>query len=559
MARFVVGLGLAFALAFPARALEPPRLVVVMVVDQLARYRISPSLPGGIGRLLREGRVFADATVDHGITETCPGHAVLLTGMNPGPAGIPGNQLFDGGRTVYCASDSPASPAPVDVSAALERAGTLGLPEGIPVDRAVERLRSPAHLRSDALGDRLPGKARKVFTVSGKDRAAIMLGGQRPTLAVWLDGLAGFTTSRWYAKTRPEWLARFDAERGLAPFAPEKLPERWSHPASDPRALRDDHPSESARYSRTSPHPVRSATREETVERLLRTPYADLLTLDLARTIVDAERLADGPGTNLLAVSLSATDYIGHAYGPDSQEAVAALEELDAQIGAFLAFLEARVARPSLLVVLTADHGVSQTPEVAAEFGTSECRAAVGGRVFGADMKRHVEEAVHGVCDVEVGPIAWDFNYAFKLAPAVWAAVERRCRKPKAVALAEMRKTLRRLPGVVEVWTAGELGPQAKDCHGTCRLERNSFAGERSGDLVVQLDPTCQLTEDTAGAGHGSPYGTDRAVPLVFWGGGVAPGVVRGRAHTVDLGPTLARRIGIPLDPRWNGSALSLE
>jgi arylsulfatase A-like enzyme len=397
-----------------------------------------------------------------------------------------------------------------------------------------------------------------VFTVSGKDRAAIMLGGRRPTLAVWLDPLAGFTTSRYYARALPGWLARFDADRGLAPFAAAKLPERWSHRTDDPRALRDDDPSESPQWSRTSPHPVRASTQRETIDALRRTPYLDQLTLDLARTIVDAERLAEGPDTSLLAVSLSATDHIGHAYGPDSQEALAALEELDRQLGDFLAFLEARVPKASLLVVLTADHGVSSTPEVAAELGASECRASPTGRVRGADFQRHVAEAVRAACDVDVGPVAWDSNYAFKLDPAVWPRIAQRCGKTRPQVLAEVRAALRARPGVVEVWTAAELsGPEA--CSGYCALQRASFAGERSGDLVVQLDPTCQLTAEEHGAGHGSPYASDRAVPLVFWGNDVAPGVVRGRARTVDVGPTLAHRLGLTPDPAWDGSALPLE
>ncbi|HEY6005269.1 MAG TPA: alkaline phosphatase family protein [Anaeromyxobacter sp.] len=543
--------------AAPARTAERPRLVVVVSVDQLARHRLSAALPGGLGRLLREGRVFADAALEHGITETCPGHATMLTGVNPGPAGIPGNLLFDGGKTVYCAGERVDPGA--DVGAAFARTGVLGIPEPRSAAELGEALRSPSFLSVKALGDLLrPGG--KVFTLSGKDRAAIMMGGQHPTLAVWLDARAGFTSSRYYTKKLPAWLEAFDRDRGLAPYVAERIPAEWRHGAEDRAALPDESRFESSAFGRTSPHRIRGATLAETHPRLMRTPFADALTLDLARVIVERESLGKGPGTDLLAVSLSATDYIGHAYGPDSQEAVHALRELDRQLEAFLGFLQARVGRGALLVVLTADHGVAPIPEVAIDLGLSECRVP-GGRASGERWKELVGDAAAKACGSADAPaVAWDGNHSFKLDPA-WLS---RCRS-KGEALAAIASRLAAQPGVVHVWTAAEMEGDAGECVGYCRFFRNSWGGERSGDLVVQLDPTCQLTPSDPEhkspyvTGHGTPYAYDRAVPLVFWGGGVAPGVVRGQARTIDIAPTLARRLGLPAQPEWNGRALPLE
>jgi hypothetical protein len=557
MRRTLAAVALLSLCALPAAAAERPRLVVLVSVDQLARRRISDALPGGLGRLLREGRVFVDAALEHGITETCPGHATMLTGTNPGPAGIPGNTVFDGVKSWYCASERVE--ASTDRKAALARSGVLGIPEPSTPEQLAEALRSPSFLSAKALGDLL-GPARKVFTVSAKDRAAIMLGGQHPTLAVWLDGRAGFTTSRWYAQALPPWLEAFNRDRGLVPFARERLPEDWRHESRDAVALPDDTPAESSAYGRRSPHPVRGATLWETVPRLLRTPFVDALTLDLARTIVEREGLGGGPGPDLLAVSLSATDYIGHAYGPDSQEAADALHELDVQLDAFLRFLLARVERGALLVVLTADHGVASIPEVSVELGLSECRVR-GGRAGGAQWKERVRDAARRACRAQDAPtVGWDGNYSFKLDPA-WLS---RCGQREKV-LADVAAQLQPAPGVVHVWTAAEVRGDEKACVGYCRLFRASFAGERSGDLVVQLDPTCELAPDDPEhkapyvTGHGTPYLYDRAVPLVFWGGGVAPGVVRGQARTIDIAPTLARRLGVAPAPEWNGRALPLE
>jgi arylsulfatase A-like enzyme len=557
MRRRLAVLAVLSAMGAPALAAERPRLVVLVSVDQLARRRVNAALPGGLGRLLREGRVFADAALEHAITETCPGHATMLTGVHPGAAGIPGNLLFDGGKTVYCSGERVDPGA--DAHAAFARSGVLGIPEPARAAELAEALRSPSFLSVKTLGDLL-GPGRKVFTVSAKDRAAIMLGGTRPTLAVWLDARAGFTTSRYYAKAVPPWLEAFDRERGLAPYVAGRFPAEWRHGGHEPGALPDETPFESSAFGRTSPHPVRGATLAETVPRLLRTPFVDALTLDLARTIVERESLGKGPGPDLLAVSLSATDYVGHAYGPDSQEAASALRDLDSRLEAFLRFLQARVRRDSLLVVLTADHGVAPIPEVAIELGASECRVP-GGRASGERWKELVRDAAARVCGTAEGPtVAWDGDHSFKLDPA-WLA---RC-GDRDGALAAMASQLSAQPGVVHVWTPAEAAGDAKVCVGYCRLFRNSYGGERSGDLVVQLDPTCELTpadpehRSPYVTGHGTPYAYDREVPLVFWGNGVAPGIVRGQARTIDIAPTLARRLGIPPQPEWSGRALPLE
>lgn len=494
-----------------------PALLVLLVVDQLARPRLDASLPGGLGRLLREGRVFADATVAHAITETCPGHAAISTGLHPGRAGIPANAVFEDGRPRYCAAGESA-----------------------------------ALLRGPALADRVRAAGGRVVAISGKDRAALVLAG-RAGLAVWLDGEAGFTAGRRPGAPAPAWVARLDAERGLAPFDPARLPAEWTHPHDDPRALPDDTPAEDPAASRTSPHPVRGRTLAETVGRLLRTPFADAFTLDLARAAVEGEGLGGGERTDLLAVSLSATDYVGHAYGPDSQEALAALGALDAQVGAFLSFLEGRVGRGRLLVALTADHGVAPLPEVAEALGLSQCRVP-GGRVAGAPIAARIAALAREACGLAAPPeVTTDGDRSFALPAGVWKA----CRGARPEVAAAVAAGLAGLPGVVKAWTAADVA--APRCAGTCALHRASFDPERSGDWVVQLDPYCLLSGWASGTSHGSPDLPDRAVPLVFFGRGVVAGTVRGPAHTVDVGPTLAAQAGLPAGPPVDGRALPLR
>jgi arylsulfatase A-like enzyme len=493
-----------------------PALVLLLVVDQLARGRLDATLPGGLGRLLREGRVFADATLTHAVTETCPGHAAISLGLAPGHAGIPSNLLFLDGRPTYCVEGA-----------------------------------SPAFLRADALADWVRAGGGRAVAISEKDRAAIVLGGRHPDVALWLDPSAGFTAGPRAAP--PPWLARFDAAHGLAPFDAARFPAEWTHRRDDPRALPDDTPSEDARWSRTSPHPLRGATLAETVQRMLHTPFADALTLDLARAAVEAERLGRRGAPDLLAVSLSANDYIGHAYGPDSQEAAASLRELDRQLGAFLSFLEARVPRGRLLVVLTADHGVAPIPEVAEALGISECRVP-GGRVRGRPLAERIAAEAQAVCGLDAAPeVTTDGDSAFALTPAAWAA----CRAPRAQVLAGVAARLAQEPGIVKAWTATDLSTEP--CAGACALFRASHDPERSGDWLVQADAHCLLSSSPDGTGHGTPYAYDRAVPVVFWGAGVAPGTVRGLARTVDVAPTVAAELGLTPGHALDGRALPLR
>lgn len=568
LAALVPGLAAATAVV-PAAAPTPrPRLVLVIAVDQLRADRLTPDLPGGLGRLAREGRVFADAAHDHADTETCPGHAVMLTGANPGRAGVPGNEWIDRatGEPRYCVEDAGESGRLL--GSALPGTDERGRPLG----------RSPRLLRLDALGDwmkRADPKAR-VFSVSGKDRAAIALGGQRPDAAYWFDekGAQGFTSSRYYLEALPAWVEEWHGAEPLTRGWLRDVPERWEHatgaPANGARA--DDFVGEivDARHTppwltRTSPHPLRGPELAPTLARLYFSPWLDTVTLSFARSLIEREGLGGDDSTDLLAVSLSATDLIGHAYGPGSQEARDALLRLDAEIAAFLDFAAARAGRERLVVALTADHGVLELPEALSATGKNECppqarrvltetlaagvQAALGER-FGP-----VPAAVAGDANA---PRGWIASEGFAIVVNRAAVAASRGVTVDAVASAA-REWLSQQPGVAYVFTAQEIvrGNGALEPFRT--LHAHSYDPERSGDLVLQPRRDCLFSRFATGTSHGSPYLYDRAVPLIVLGPTVAPGVVRGRAAPVQLGPTLAAFLGIAFPTDRDGEPLPLH
>jgi len=524
-----------------------PRLVLLLVVDQLRADRLDPRLPGGLGRLAREGRVFLDARLDHAHTETCPGHVAAATGRHPGPAGIPGNQFVERETGVerYCVED-PAPDARV-------HGGDHG--------------RSPRNIEVSALGDwlREAHSEARVFSVSGKDRAAVAMGGQHADAAFWLDreGALGFTTSAYYLPALPDWLEAFNGRDAADAGFLAELPSEWSHPGGAPAngARRDAYPPEIDRFRRTTPHPLRGEDRAGTLERLYVSPFADEAALALAKRLVEEEDLGGDAVPDLLAIGLSATDLVGHYYGPWSQESRDALLRLDAALGRFLEELEARTGPGGLAVGLTADHGVLPMPEWLVETGQGACPVG-SGRVhaegLGVALEVAVNEALGGGDRLgepeDDGP--WLIRAGYRLTVNRPRARRAGVRPEQVVAAA--REMLARQPVVARVWTAAEVeageGPRP-----WAGLYRRAHHPERGGDLIVQPREDCLIASSRGGTSHGTPYLYDRAVPLVLWGAAVAPGHVRGPARVVDLAPSLAALAGIDPPASVDGRPLALQ
>ncbi|MDP1832018.1 MAG: alkaline phosphatase family protein [Geothrix sp.] len=526
-------------LAAAPAAKARPRLVVVLSVDQLSAelmQAFGPELKGGLGRLAREGVSFTEAYHDHGFTETGPGHSVLLSGRFPAHTGIVENRWMDRGtgKFVYCVDDplAKALHAPGQASA------------------------SPARFLGDTLGDwmqaQVPGS--RVFAVSGKDRAAILMAGRRPTGAFWFTGPAGFTSSTAYGDRLPEWLLRYD--RGLSdriaadswlwakdPATPEGRTASWTF---GPQIIRNG----------ALPRLIQGAGMplDKGFEgRFRKSPFLDAVTLEAAEALLDGEKLGRGPGTDLLAISFSATDYIGHSYGMLGTEMRDQIHRLDHLLGRLLDRL--RRQHPGAWVVLTSDHGGLDIPEALGEQGFP--------------VQRVLPEPF-------LAALQADLRATFKVDQDLLTPTQ----EPNAIYLDETvlkaahldrREVLRRAqtwlrarPEVADAFTAEELMATDPAATGSPRdsnlrvLLRRSFHPERSGDLLVAVKPFVVFGTPPTDypTGHGTPNAYDRRVPLIFWGPWKA-GQRREPVRTVDLAPTLARELGIKPGP-VDGKALDL-
>ena len=550
-------------LAAPQQTPAPPapangiRLVVVIAVDQMIPEqldRLAPWTTGGLARFRERGWVLSDAALEHGVTETGPGHACLGTGCHPLHHGLRANSWWSlsAQRSVYCVEDP-------DVA--------VVTPDGPARERPYAgRGRSPRNLLRPGLADFLkqafPGS--RAFSVCCKDRAAIGLSGKHPDLAVWWDrqGATGFVSSTWYAEALPDWLAAWD--RGWVddllqgPFGGGWVASFEGALEGSGTAV-DDRPGESGR-SRSFPHGLPHLSEPPGPREIgalaamvYDSPIGDAFALEVAARAVDELELGADEQPDLLAIGLSACDTVGHAYGPYSREVTDVVLRLDRGLGELFDALDERVGEDRWVAVLSADHGVLPLPENADAPGGPGERVAgdVVHKAFeavGMDLRERFGEDF-GMRVVERGLV-------FSPAEVTAAGID-----PAELEGAAAALLLEHGGDWIEaVWTKSQLRAVAAGGAGAkvadlLRFEANSFVEDATPDVVFTPAPRHLLGLQT-GTTHGTPHDYDRRVPLCFFGPGFAPGRTAGRAASVDAVPTLLDRLGIAIPPGLDGVVL---
>ncbi|WP_442680523.1 alkaline phosphatase family protein [Sphingomonas sp. ASY06-1R] len=515
-----------------------PKLVVAISIDQFSdelfqRYR--SSFTGGLKRL-GDGIAFTGYQ-SHAATETCPGHSTILTGRHPAATGIVANTWYDAksGKNVYCV----AVPGVADPDA-----------------------RGPQNLRVTTFGDWLKQAQprARVVSISGKDRAAIMLGGHKADAVYWWKNGTGFTTSS-YAGPATAGVTAPATAFNQALFARWRTtpPKLW--PAQAPaacQALEQPHLFGKLAVSGKVPPDLSLTvengdfvTRADFQDQLHVSPIFDPMTLDFVDRTIDRLKLGHGPATDLLAVSLSSTDYIGHRYGNGGAEMCVQMHALDQALGAFLAKLDR--LRVPYVVALTADHGGIDAAERASEHGIAAHR--IDPRAF----VKALNAALQAQFGLHSAPIAGDDPQQLTITVGPDEALRRKVRDA-AVAWLKQR------PEVAAVFTADQVAaaapPAGKSPDQLTVLERfhESYDKERSGDIQVELEEYASVgmphSPGDNVAGHGSPWDYDRRVPILFWWPGIAPEPRTEPIETVDIAPTLAAIVHVPT-PEVDGKCLT--
>ena len=499
MKRFLL-LALA-ALSLPAAApRKQPKLVLTIVVDQfrydyLTRFRADYN--SGLARLLDQGAVFTDARYDHYPTVTAVGHSTLMTGATPALSGIIANDWYDRATKKNVSSVSD------------DNTGILGT--------TGKKSSSPHRLLVSTIGDemKMSGKGSpKVIGISIKDRSAILPAGRMADGAYWFDNASGrFVSSTWYFKDVPDWVKKFNDMHPGDAYAEKEWRPLGGGDAFKKMAAKGD---------------------KKLYNNLEKSPYGNEMIEAFAERAIIEEKLGQRGTTDVLTVSFSANDYVGHEVGPDDPQVKDMSIRTDRLFGKLFQYLDAKVGMSNVTVVMTADHGVAPVPEV------NEKRKMPGGRFKVESMETAINQHLSKIFGdgqwvegkTTVGP---DLNLALIAAKKLNATAVR-------IAAAE---AVGNLPHVVRVYTREQLMRDEVSRDAVGRRVLNGFHAPRSADLSVVLEPYWFFGESATGTSHMSTYSYDNHVPVIFMGPGIRGGRYHKPVFVNDIAPTLAVLLGV--------------
>jgi predicted AlkP superfamily pyrophosphatase or phosphodiesterase len=528
-ARLVPLLACLLALAGPAQAAPPPdrpRLLVFLVVDQMradypewygARWK------GGLRRLFDKGAWLRAARFPYLNTMTCPGHFTISTGAYPQRHGMILNTWYDRarGKVIDC-TDDPAAPLLAYAAAPPPHRGDSARNLVIPTV-------------ADEMTAQLPLKP-QVASFSMKARSALGLAGHGAGVVVWFDG-SRWVTSSAFAPAPTPWVRRFVEANPIAVDRPWTRLNPLAAYRND-----DDDPAEKpgAGWTRTFPHPLAGAgLTGAPLARWAVSPAADEYLARFAGAALVEMKLGQGPSTDILAISFSATDVIGHQFGPLSHEVQDVLARLDLVVGGLLDLLDQKVGPENYLLVLTADHGVAPIPEQTPD----------GGRLQPGELKERANEAIATALAAPGPHLVEALGNDLYLAPGVH---DRLAAKPGAID--KVLAALRAIPGVAEAYDGAALAaarPPAGEARGAAAL---SYYPGRSGDFL--LVPKRHWIVGSLGSNHGSVQDYDQRVPIVFFGKHIKAGKYDRPATPADIAPTIAHLLGVRL-PQAQGAVLA--
>lgn len=524
-----------------------PKLVVLLVADQMRGdfvERYGFQWTGGLRRLVDRGAWFSRAAYPYAATSTCVGHATISTGAVPATHGIVGNSWFDreAGRSTSCTGTSEAT--------------TISY--GAPVGGG----HSPSRLLVPTLSDELraqKGKPGRVVTMSIKERTAIMFAGHRADAVLWFNGTAGnFVTSSAYTSAPVPFVAAALAKRPLSAdhdkvWTPSLPAERYLYT--------DDGLGEKPAGYWTSrfPHELKGkggTPDAQFYDAWANSPFADDYLGYLATEAVDALKLGQGETTDVLGVSFSVLDAVGHDFGPTSHEVQDVMVRLDRTIGSLLDHLDRTVGAGNYVVALAGDHGASPIPEQTVALGLG------GGRLDVAEVRNAATNALAAAFDAGKAGKAGKYEVRFQGGELIFEPpVLEQLRQNRAAAGA-VAAAVRAVPGVAAVYFGDDLPLAVAAGDPVARALLASRYPGRSGDMAVVPRPYWLFVtadgspQPGSATSHGTPYAYDQRVPVVLFGARVKPGEYLQAATPADVAPTLAYLCGITL-PRADGRVLA--
>lgn len=514
---------------------EKPKLVVQITVDQLRgdllfRYQhnfLNTENQKGFNRFLEDGTIYTNAHYRHAATLTAVGHATLATGAIPSQHGLIGNNWYDVATQsdMYCVADKTTN---------------ILLGDGYSA--------SPKNLMASTFSDELHfasnGKA-KIYSVSVKDRGAVLTGGHFGK-AFWMDKNTGnFVTSSYYYSDFPQWATGFNESGVKDSF----VATQWD--LSRPEVAYVNSTGNQIfqipprGFSRGFPHQLPQEAGKEYYKALNLTPYADSLTAEFAKHITTQQGLGKDEVTDFLAISFSLNDYIGHNYGPYSREAEDGLYRLDSVLADLFTFLDKEIGLDQVLLAFSADHGVDAIPEYKKSLGFAGLRGDVSNK-----FKRFVSDYA------TKNKVEGDLLFSIRL-PNIYinhdTVASNNLELDKL--LSDFTTELASYPEIASVYSSKELAAGTSKSDPISQKVSNNFVAERSGDLVV-VQQTSTMTASYSAATHGSPYKYDTHVPVYFTGWKVPAQRITRLTSPEDLAVTLSATLDIGYPDKSTGNVL---
>jgi len=512
-----------------------PKLVVGIVVDQMRYdylYRYEKKYgTGGFKRLLQQGYQVANCHYNYVPTYTGPGHSSIYTGCTPSTHGIIANDWFDqqNSTNVYCTNDTSYRTV-----GAAGKAGQM----------------APTRLLTTTVGDELriaSIKKSRVFAVALKDRSAILPAGHGANAAYWFDDASGsWISSTYYFKNGdsdlPQWVKNANEKR--QELFLHHLQNKWTtlyDMNTYTESIEDNNTYERLFPGETSPifphdlPAVYAATKSYGV--IKSTPYGNTITKDFAKLLVENEKLGMGESTDMLCISFSSTDYVGHQFGPSSKEMEDTYIRLDKDLEEFFKFLDTKIGKGKYLVFLTADHGAVDVPEYLKEFHIP------GGTTNEYTIAKNLDTLLEKTFGPERGKEKYVLAYNNQQVVFNTTLLQQ-----KNIDLKKAKETAYRylvaLPEVAQVYDEEDMRRQ-NYTSGVAMLLQNGFHPKRSGHLLVNYFPGV-IENPKQGTTHGSPYSYDTHVPLIWMGTGIKPGKTVTYTTITQIAPTLCYLLNIP-------------
>jgi predicted AlkP superfamily pyrophosphatase or phosphodiesterase len=507
---------LALSLLLPAQSAPPaapkPKLVVAIIVDQF-RYdymtRFDASYQDGLRKLHDSGAFFTDAHEAHFPTVTAVGHAAFMTGSIPAVDGIVGNEWYDRetGKMVTSVSD--------DATKLVGGNGGTGS--------------SPRRLIASTLGDEIKATGTpdtEVIGISLKDRAAILPSGHAAKAAYWFDHETGqFVTSTYYMKDLPAWVQAFNKSDAASKYASARwIPVDGFAPAAAGSL---------AQLSGAQPYRVLPAVLGKPYyEAMIATPYGNDMLEAFVEQALKEEHLGQHSGTDVLTVSFSSNDLLGHQVGPDAPEVRDMCLQTDRVLGRLLRAVEAESGAGNYVVVFSSDHGVAPKPEELTKRGIPAGR-------FSRDQ---VYQTIEMALTEKYGPGKWILG-SDELAPYFDHDLLRQKHAVLADAQEIAAEAVRKLPYIFRVYTGAQLEHENLSGDPIGKLLQRGYYRDRAADLFIIQKPYWLASKE--GTSHGTPFSYDTHVPIIFLGRGIRAGRYDENVRTADIAPTLAALLGV--------------